>query len=108
MKKYELISILQNTEKLSAESFVYIDASIKNFSERTSCLILSEDEDAEAADEGERVSMEGRVYRYFLTVSTVQEVMANALSQRAVLSDCQIMRALNFYVEHDAFWPIAP
>ena len=98
--KVKLSDVVKNSETLEWDKSLYIPFK-PDWSVDMQIMILDQD-DTEDIDLDQKEAIENNL-RYGLSISTVQDVVENALSQDHKASMETLIDALKYYFDNDAF-----
>lgn len=101
MQRMTLGQLLGRSDALSWTSALYLPITAHTLSLSTPCCVLEEDEDEENAETANYVAQND--FKYVLGIQAVQDIVANARTQKSDVSSTELLGALEYYLKRDAF-----
>jgi hypothetical protein len=99
---FKLSQILESAEKLPSQSDLFLPKN-ERLSKDTKCAVLIDDDNFEFTEETLSFAETHGLNRHF-GIELVQDFVANAKLQKSVLSVEELVTALEYYLEYDAFY----
>ena len=96
-----LAKVLLGVDDLPWEYALYIPASSPGWLPDMSVMVLDPDETDDPDDDPDEAKDNG--LKYALTISSVQDIVNNARSQKANVDMNVLIKALKYYYDNDAF-----
>lgn len=92
--------IVASLDQYQIDDALYVDANKEIMN--AGCMVYKPDEaeDAEGSDYEQRKSLN---LRYLIELSAIHQARDNALEQKPAISQEELVNAVLFYIEHDAF-----
>ncbi|WP_444888650.1 DUF7716 domain-containing protein [Microbulbifer sp. JMSA008] len=97
-----LIEILKSLDELPWDHQLYLSSGGISSLE-SMALVLSDDDEIERDSEDEPLYATERQYQYYLGIQDLQGIKDNLQSQSPIESIEELVAAINFYHENDAF-----
>jgi hypothetical protein len=107
----KLADLLANPQAQDARAWLYLPANAAWSLDSPAAVLESEEVPPELEDEpdaGVPQFARDNGFAQILPITALQDVVSNAHQQRSGLSLSELLRALKFYYEHDAFIEFAP
>ena len=98
----KLSQVLESVEQLPDEGDLFLP-SYEKFNQDTKCAVLLEDDNFEFTEET-LLFAETHGLHFHFGIHLVQDVVANAKLQKSEVSVDELVRALEHYLEYDAFY----
>ncbi len=96
-----LAKVFLNIHDLPWEYALYIPSSDADWSSNMECMILDPEETDDPDDDPDMAKNNG--LKYALTISAVQDVVENIISQNKNADMEMLIKALKYYYDNDAF-----
>jgi hypothetical protein len=93
--------VLSNIDSFSWDHALYISQTDGGWLENLPCMVLDPEETDDPDDDPVEAKNNG--LKYLLMISTVQDVVENAKAQQANIGTPQLIKALRYFYQNDAF-----